>query len=165
MLTVLTILTVAVADLLRLAQPRIAVQTMRYIQLVWWLVVTIAVVIWLRPEAWAGAVAAVIAAAWYFLAERMDRAPGPEKSAVTGLYAWSAVGLVVVIAGFAWLDITLLYTVAPTGLLWLALALFLTQSGQRMTRASLLQTGRDLGSAWNAESALPDNLLYGGGVR
>src|SRR5690625_7458008 len=137
MLTVLTILTVAVADLLRLAQPRIAVQTMRYIQLVWWLVVTIAVVIWLRPEAWAGAVAAVIAAAWYFLAERMDRAPGPEKSAVTGLYAWSAVGRGVVMAGFAWLDITVLSTVAPTGLLRSAFALSRTPSGDRMTLAIL----------------------------
>lgn len=164
MLTVLTILTVAGTDLLRLAQPRITVQTMRYIQLVWWLAVTIAVVIWLRPEAWAGAVAAVIAAAWYFLAERMDRVPRPEKTAVTGLYAWSAVGLVVVIAGFAWLDITLLHTVAPTGLLWLALALFLTQSGNRMTRAILLLSGRELGAGGTADGAVPGSRLKGGRV-
>lgn len=166
MLTVLTILTVAITDLIRLVLPRITVQTMRYVQLVWWLAVTITVVIWVRPEAWAGAVAALVAAVWHFLAERMDRTSGVESATglVVEFYAWSAVGLVVVIAGFAWLDVSLLKTTVPTGLLWLALALFLTQTGNRVTRAVLLLSGRELGADGTADGAVPGSRLKGGRV-
>lgn len=166
MLALLTILSVAITDLIRLIQSRISGQAMRYVQLAWWVAVTIAAVLWVRPEAWSGALAALVAAVWYFLAERMDHTPGFENATglVAEVYAWSAVGLVVVIAGFAWLDVTLLRAAVPVGLLWLALALFLTQSGNRMTRAILLLSGRELSSDGTADGAVPGSRLKGGRV-
>src|SRR5699024_9504215 len=147
MLVVLTILAVGVTDLIGLAQARLAIQAVRYVQLVWWLVVTVAVAFWIRPEGWAGVVAALVAAAWYFIAERMNGPVREDSDARSApeLFAWSAVGLVVILAGFAWLDITVLSAAVPIGLMWLALAIFLTQSGNRITRAVLLLSGRELG--------------------
>ena len=128
MLAILTILAVAVTDLIGLAQPRTSKQTVRYVQLAWWVVLTIAAALWVRPEGWAGAVAALVAVVWYFIAERMEAptSQGQEQRAGSEIYAWSAVGLVVVLAGFAWLDIALLSGAVPVGLMWLALAIFLT---------------------------------------
>jgi len=166
MLVVLTILAVGVTDLIGLTQARLAIQTVRYVQLVWWLVVTVTAALCIRPEGWVGAVAALIAAAWYFIAERMigpiendrDTRSAPE------LFAWSAVGLVVILTGFAWLDITLLSAAVPIGLMWLALAIFLTQSGNRITRAVLLLSGRELGADGQAAGAVPGSQLKGGRV-
>ena len=162
MLVVLTILAVGVTDLIGLAQSRLPVQTVRYVQLVWWVAITVAAAFWVRPEGWAGAVAALVAAAWYLIAERMN---GPvdqdgDTRSVPELFAWSAVGLVVLLAGFTWLDIALLSAAVPVGLMWLALAIFLTQTGNRVTRAVLLLSGRELGAA----GAVPGSRLKGGRV-
>ena len=166
MLATLTILAVAVTDLIHLAQARTSKQTVRYVQLAWWLVLTIAAALWVRPEGWAGAVAALIAVAWYFIAERMEGPTGQdqEQRTVPELYAWSAVGLVVVLAGFAWLDIALLSGAVPVGLMWLALALFLTQTGNRITRCVLLLSGRELGVDGSAAGSVPGSRLKGGRV-
>ena len=166
MLVVVTILAVGVTDLIGLTQARLAIQTVRYMQLVWWLAVTVAAALWIRPEGWVGAVAALIAAAWYFIAERMIgplENDGDTRSAPE-LFAWSAVGLVVILAGFAWLDIAVLSAAVPIGLMWLALAIFLTQSGNRITRAVLLLSGRELGADGQAAGAVPGSRLKGGRV-
>ncbi len=166
MLTILTVLAVAVTDLLNLARAHVAKQTVRYLQLVWWLLLVVAAAFWVRPEGWAGAAAALVAAFWYFVAERWEA-----RSASTGdpdlllqLYAWSAVGLIVVLAGFAWLDVTFLSAAVPTGLMWLALAIFLTETGNRVTRCVLLLSGRRLGVDGTATGAVPGSHLKGGRV-
>ena len=166
MLVVLTILAVGVTDLIGLAQARLPSQTVRYVQLVWWVAVTVAAAFWVRPEGWAGAIAALVAAAWYFIAERMNKPIDyrGETRSVPELFAWSAVGLVVVLAGFAWLDMVLLSATVPLGLMWLALALFLTQTGNRVTRAVLLLSGRELGGDGQAAGAVPGSRLKGGRV-
>lgn len=166
MLVVLTILAVGVTDLIGLAKARLPVQTVRYIQLVWWVGVTVAAAFWVRPEGWSGAVAAIIAAAWYFIAERMNGSTSNdgETRSVPELFAWSAIGLVVILAGFTWLDIVLLSATVPTGLMWLALAIFLTQTGNRITRAVLLLSGRELGADGQAAGAVPGSRLKGGRV-
>lgn len=166
MLVVLTILAIGVTDLIGLMQARLPVQTVRYVQLVWWLAVTVAAAFWVRPEGWAGAVAALVAAAWYFIAERMtvpvdhDR----ETRSAPELFAWSAIGLVVILAGFTWLDIVFLSAEVPMGLMWLALALFLTQTGNRITRAVLLLSGRELGVDGQGAGSVPGSRLKGGRV-
>ncbi|MFD6813499.1 hypothetical protein [Enteractinococcus coprophilus] len=162
----MTILAVGVTDLIGLAQARLPVQTVRYVQLVWWVAVTVAAAFWIRPEGWVGAVAAFVAAAWYFIAERMN---GPveqsgQARSVPELFAWSAVGLVVILAGFTWLDIALLSAAVPAGLMWLALAILLTQTGNRLTRAILLLSGRELGADGQAAGAVPGSRLKGGRV-
>lgn len=166
MLVVLTILAIGVTDLIGLAQARLPVQTVRYIQLVWWLILTVAAALWIRPEGWAGAVAAIVAATWYFISERMNgpiQAEGGTRT-IPELFAWSAVGLIVILAGFSWLDMALLSGHVPLGLMWLALAIFLTQSGNRITRAVLLLSGRELGPDGQAAGAVPGSRLKGGRV-
>ena len=166
MLAILTILAVAVTDLMHLTQPRVTRQTVRYIQLAWWVVVTVAAALWVRPEAGAGAGAALIAGTWYFIGERTDGPTGqhPENRSVQELFAWSAIGLVVLLAAFVWVDITLLSASVPTGLMWLALALFLTQTGNRFTRCVLLLSGRELGVHGSAAGSVPGSRLKGGRV-
>lgn len=166
MLTILTVLAVAVTDLIGLLRPRITKQTVRYLQLAWWLVLTIAAAVWVRPEGWTGAAAALVAAAWYFIAEFWDGRVQVqhETSLLTQVYAWSAVALIALLAGFAWLDVTLLSAAVPVGLMWLALAVFLTQSGNRMTRCVLLLSGRELGVDGTAPGAVPHSRLKGGRV-
>jgi hypothetical protein len=166
MLAILTILAVAVSDLLSLAKARFSHQTIRYIQLAWWLVLTVAVALWVRPEGWAGAVAALVAVGWYFIAEpRKDSQDQPQEGGlISELYAWSAVGLVVLVAVFAWVDLALLSASVPIGLMWLALALFLTQTGNRITRCVLLLSGRELGADGTAPGAVPGSRLKGGRV-
>lgn len=166
MLVALTILAVAITDLIQLAQARASKQLVRYLQLAWWLVLTVAAALLVRPEAWAGAVASLVAVFWYFIGERMDDATSQEteKRLVHELYAWSAVGLVALLAGFAWLDIALLSASVPLGLLWLSVALFLTQSGNRITRCVLLLSGRELGVDGSAAGSVPGSRLKGGRV-
>ncbi len=166
MLVVLTILAIGVTDLIGLAQARLPVQTVRYVQLVWWVAITVAAAFWVRPEGWAGAVAALVAAAWYFIAERMQ-APTTNDGEIRSapeLFGWAAIALVVILAGFAWLDIAVLSTDVPLGLMWLALAVFLTQSGNRITRAVLLLSGRELGADGQAAGSVPGSRLKGGRV-
>lgn len=166
MLTVLTILAVAVSDLIGLAKAHISQQTVRYLHLAWWVLLTIAAALWVRPEGWAGAVAALVSVGWYFLAKAMDnstREPS-DHHILSGLYAWSAVGLVVIVAGFAWLDVALLSGSVLVGLMWLALALFLTQTGNRITRCILLLSGRELSADGSALGAVPGSHLKGGRV-
>src|SRR5699024_1548706 len=81
MLAVLTILAVAMTDLIRLTKAHVSPRVVQFVQLGWWLAVIVAAVIWVRPEAWVGAVAAIVAAAWYFGAERMDRPKQADDSA------------------------------------------------------------------------------------
>lgn len=163
MLAVLTILTVAVTDLIRLAQAHVSAKIVQFIQLGWWVVVLVAAAIWVRPAGWAGAVAALVAAGWYYAASRMESSEGqhPERSA---LFAWSGVGLIALIAGLAWLDMVVLQSVAPSGLLWIALALFLKQTGNTVTRAVLLLSGRELSADGSAAGAVPNSRLKGGRV-
>lgn len=163
MLAVLTILAVAITDLICLLKTRLTNNTVQLIQLGWWIVLTVVAAIWVRPEGWVGAVAALIAAAWFYAAERMDGTTRP-KRAPSPQYAWSALGLVVVIASFVWLDVTVLATAVPTGLMWLALVLFLTQTGNRVTRAVLLLSGRPIGDDGKAAGAIPASQLKGGRV-
>lgn len=163
MLAVLTILAVAITDLIRLAQAHISTKSVQYIQLGWWVVLTAVVAIWVRPEAWAGAVAALVAAAWYYAVDRMDGSEARERSPLP-MYAWSAVGVVAVIAAFAWLDIAVLHSSVPAGLLWGALAAFLTQTGNQVTRAVLLLSGRELDDEGSATGAVPTSRLKGGRV-
>ena len=166
MLVILTILAVAGTDLIGSAHPRFSMQTVRYIQLAWWLVLAIATAFWVRPEGWAGAVAILVAAAWYFIGERRDERLHQQRETgiIAELYAWSAIGLVVVLAGFAWIDIALLSGTVPIGLMWLALAVFLTQSGNRITRCVLLLSGRELGADGVPAGAVPGSRLKGGRV-
>lgn len=163
MLAVLTILAVAITDLIRLARAHVTEKTVQFVQLGWWVVLTVGVAIWVRPEAWAGAVASLVAAAWYYTAERMDGSEERERPPSAG-YAWSGVGVVAVVAGFAWLDTVVLDSTVPDGLLWIALALFLTQTGNRITRAVLLLSGRELGDDGVAAGAVPHSRLKGGRV-
>ncbi|NWN87493.1 MAG: hypothetical protein HLX51_02960 [Micrococcaceae bacterium] len=166
MLAVLTILAVAMTDLIRLTKAHVSARAVQFVQLGWWLAVIFAAAIWVRPEAWVGAVAAIVAAAWYFGAERMDRPKQADDSApsTSELYAWTAVALVVVIAGFAWLDVVVLQSFVPAGLMWLALALFLTQTSNRITRAVLLLSGRGADEAPAAPGSMPASRLKGGRV-
>lgn len=166
MLAVLTILAVAITDLIRLAQSRLSTHAVRYIQLTWWIVVTVAAALWVRPEGWAGAVAALVAAAWYVTAERMETATAPNAAGrlVPEVFGWTAVVLVVVIAGFAWLDVAYLSGSVPAGLLWLSLGVFLTQTSNRITRAVLLLSGRELNVDGTASGAVPGSRLKGGRV-
>src|SRR5699024_8632530 len=155
-LAILTILAVAVTDLIALVRAHAAQQTVRYIQLAWWLIITVAVALWVRPEGWAGAVAALVAAAWYFIAERWtsyEEQP-PQSGFIAALYPWSAVGLVVLLAGFTWLDIALLSDAVPAGLMWLAIAVFLTQTGNRVTRCVSLLSRGELDTDTTASRAL-----------
>ena len=166
MLAILTILAVAITDLIALVRTHAAQQTVRYIQLAWWLIITVTVALWVRPEGWAGAVAALVAAAWYFIAERWtshEEQP-PQSGFIAALYPWSAVGLVVLLAGFIWLDIALLSDAVPAGLMWLAIAVFLTQTGNRVTRCVLLLSGRELDADGTAPGAVPGSGLKGGRV-
>lgn len=163
MLAVLTILAVAITDLIRLARAQVTEATVQFVQLGWWIVLTVGVAIWVRPEAWAGAVASLVAAAWYYTAERMDGSEARERPP-SASYAWSGVSVVAVIAGFAWLDIVVLGSTVPDGVLWIALALFLTQTGNRITRAVLLLSGRELGDDGVAAGAVPHSRLKGGRV-
>jgi len=163
MLAVLTILAVAITDLIRLLQTRLTEKTVQFIQLGWWVVLTASAAIWLRPDGWAGAVAALIAAGWFYTAERMDGTTTP-KRAPSPQYAWSGIGLIVIIGGFAWLDVALFPTPIPAGLMWLALALFLTQTGNRITRAVLLLSGRPIDDDGKAAGAVPASRLKGGRV-
>lgn len=166
MLAVLTILAVAVTDLIRLTRAHVSARVVQFVQLGWCLAVAIAAVIWVRPDAWAGGLAAIVAAAWYFSAERMDRPAQHEDNASVSseLYAWAAVALVVVIAGFAWLDVVVLQSFVPAGLMWVALALFLTQTSNRITRAVLLLSGRGADEDPVAAGAIPASRLKGGRV-
>ena len=95
MLVILTILAVAGTDLIGLAHPRLSRQTVRFIQLAWWLVLALAAAFWVRPEGWAGAVAALGAAAWYFIGERRDERLHQQRDTgvIAELYAWSAVSV------------------------------------------------------------------------
>lgn len=163
MLAVLTILAVAVTDLIKLVQARVAAKTVQFIQLGWWVALTVLAAIWVRPEAWAGAAAALVAAAWYYTAARMDGSEEGERPP-SASFAWSAVGLIVVIAGFAWFDIVVLGSMVPDGLMWVALTLFLTQTGNRITRAVLLLSGRELGDDGVTAGAVPHSQLKGGRV-
>lgn len=163
MLVILTILAVAITDLIGLLQARLTGKAVLFIELGWWVVLTVISAIWVRPDGWIGAVAALIAAAWFYTAQRMDGTTHPER-APSPQYAWSSVGLIVVIAGFAWLDVAVLATPVPSGLLWLALALFLTQTGNRITRAVLLLSGRPIGDDGKAAGAVPASRLKGGRV-
>lgn len=160
MLAVLTILAVAVTDLIRLVQPSVTVRVVQFMQLGWWLALVVAAAIWVRPEGWAGTVAAVVAVAWFYSSERMD---GSERRPPAAIFAWSGVGLVAIIAGLAWLDIVVLGSAAPVGLMWIALTLFLTQTGNQVTRAVLLLSGREAGDS-EASGAVPNSRLKGGRV-
>jgi hypothetical protein len=53
MFVILTILAVAVTDLIALVQSRLSRRAVRYIQLAWWVVLTLAAALWVRPEGWA----------------------------------------------------------------------------------------------------------------
>lgn len=164
MLAVLTILAVAVTDLIGLLRSRLTRHTVRYVQLGWWALLILLAALWVRPEAWAGAVATLVAAGWYFIEEKLS--PQHRAGAPVGpdLYAWSAIGLVTIIAGFAWLDLTLLDVTVPAGLMWLALAVFLTQSGNRITRAVLLLSGRESTADGATAGSVPASGLKGGRV-
>lgn len=166
MFVILTILAVAVTDLIALVQSRLSRRAVRYIQLAWWVVLTLAAALWVRPEGWAGAVAALVAAAWYFIPERWDAhiEQQQESGLLAELYGWSAVGLVVLLASFAWLDIAVLTATVPAGLMWLALALFLTQTSNRITRCVLILSGRQLSADGSAAGAVPGSHLKGGRV-
>lgn len=162
MLTVLTILAVAVTDLIGLLRSQLTHATVRWVQLGWWGGLTLLAALWVRPAAWAGAVAVLIAAGWYLIDEKLSPQNRGAVPAGPELYAWSAIGLVAIIAGFAWLDLALLDTAAPAGLLWFALAIFLTQSSNRMTRAVLLLSGREITAA--TTGSVPASGLKGGRV-
>lgn len=162
MLAVLTILAVAVTDLLRLAQQHVSEKVLQFMQLGWWVLVAVAAAIWVRPEGWVGAVAALVAAAWYYGAERSEISVKQQRPSAA-LYAWSGVVLVVVIAGFAWLDIVVLQTNVTAGLMWIALAVFLTQTGNQITRTVLLLSGRETGDD-GPSGAVPNSSLKGGRV-
>lgn len=141
MLAVLTILAVAVTDLIRLAQPYVSVRVVQFIQLGWWVALAVAAAIWVRPEGWSGAVAAVVASAWYIGSERMNGSEQQQRPP-SATFAWSA---------------------APVGLMWIALALFMTQTGNQVTRAVLLLSGREAGDD-QASGAVPSSRLKGGRV-
>lgn len=164
MLTVLTILAVSITDLLGLLRSRYHVTTVRYVQLGWWALLILLAALWVRPDSWTGAVAALIAAGWYFIDEKLSPQHRAAAPAGPDLYAWSPIGLVTIIAGFAWLDLTLLDTAVPAGLLWLALAAFLTQSGNRITRAVLLLSGREITADGATPGSVPASGLKGGRV-
>lgn len=160
MLAVLTILAVAVSDLIRLAAHRAPGRIAQYVQLAWWVLLTVAAIIWVRPEGWAGAVAALVAVAWFFAVDHM----GPTGQQLSStISAWSGVGLVATIAGFAWLDIFVLDATGPVGLMWIALVLFLTQTANHITRSVLLLSGRGSGGDESA-GAVPGSTLKGGRV-
>src|SRR5699024_11394451 len=113
-------------------------------QMGWWVVLAVAAAIWVRPESWAGAVAAVVAAAWYYGSERMDGTEQQQRPP-SATFAWSGVGLIAVVACLAWLDVVALKTSPPDGVMWIALALFLTQTGNRSEEhTSELQSRFDL---------------------
>ncbi len=162
MLAVLTILAVAVTDLIRLAQPYVSVRVVQFIQLGWWVALAVAAAIWVRPEGWSGAVAAVVASAWYIGSERMNGSEQQQRPP-SATFAWSGVGLVSIIAGLAWLDVVALRSAAPVGLMWIALALFMTQTGNQVTRAVLLLSGREAGDD-QALGAVSSSRLKGGRV-
>lgn len=162
MLAVLTILAVAVTDLIRLAQPYVSVRVVQFIQLGWWVALAVAAAIWVRPEGWSGAVAAVVASAWYFGSERMNGSEQQQRPP-SATFAWSGVGLVSIISGLAWLDVVALRSAAPVGLMRIALALFMTQTGNQVTRAVLLLSGRETGGD-QASGAVPSSRLKGGRV-
>ncbi|MDN5704000.1 MAG: hypothetical protein L0G71_01400 [Yaniella sp.] len=162
MLAVLTILAVAVTDLLRLVQPHLSFRAAQFMQMGWWVVLAVAAAIWVRPEGWAGAVAAVVAAAWYYGSERMDGTEQQQRPP-SATFARSGVGLIAVVACLAWLDVVALKTSPPDGLMWIALALFLTQTGNQVTRAVLLLSGRDA-EGHGASGAVPSSRLKGGRV-
>ena len=50
MLAVLTIVAVAVTDLIALAQSRVSTKVLQFIQLGWWVALAVAAAIWVRPE-------------------------------------------------------------------------------------------------------------------
>ena len=162
MLTVLTILAVAVTDLIRLAQPYVTARAMHLVQLAWWLALAVAAGIWVRPEGWAGAAAVVVAAAWYYSSQRMSGSQLQQRPPAV-MFAWSGIGLIASIAGLAWLDVVVLDSSAPIGLMWIALALFLTQTGNQVTRAVLMLSGRETGHS-DAAGAVPNSRLKGGRV-
>lgn len=166
MLVIITMLAVAVTDLIALGRARLTDRAVWLAQFGWWIVVIIATAVWVRPEAWTGVAAALIAAAWHFLAERTDTASSSDKarSVLVELYMWSAIGLVAVLAGFAWLDVTVFSAAIPAGLMWLALTLFLTQTGNRITRCVLLLSGRELGRDRPSSGSVPNSQLKGGRV-
>src|SRR5699024_827453 len=113
----------------------------QFMQMGWWVVLAVAAAIWVRPEGWAGAVAAVVAAAWYYGSERMDGTEQQQRPP-SATFAWSGVGLIAVVACLAWLDVVALKTSPPDGLLWIALALFLPQTGNQVTRAVRFRSRR-----------------------
>src|SRR5699024_12698271 len=105
-----------------------------------WVLRAVISAVWVRAECWIGAVAALIAAAWVYTAQRMDGTTHPER-APSPQYAWSSVGLIVVIAGFALLDVAVLATPVPAGMLWRESAFYLTLTGDSITHA-VLQVSR-----------------------
>ena len=111
---------------------------------------------------WAGAVAVVVAAAWYYGAERMGGSAQQQRSP-SDIYAWTGVGVIAIIAGFAWLDVVALESTVPVGLMWIALTLFLTQTGNHITRSVLLLSGREAGGS-GGSGAVPNSRLKGGRV-
>ncbi|WBL20047.1 hypothetical protein [Citricoccus sp. NR2] len=156
MLSVMTLLAVAVTDLLRLLEPRLPRRAGVFVQAAWWLILTVMGLLWFSPIWWAGLAGAVVAAGWWSVAPRMESGPHVE------MQSWWAVALVAVLAGGAWLDLELLEVQPPTALLWLAVVLFLTQTGNRITRAILELSGRSVAGA--AGGSVPASTLKGGRV-
>lgn len=157
MLSVVTLLAVAVTDLLRLVEPRLPRRRAGvFLQAAWWLILTVVGLLWFSPVWWAGLAGAVVAAGWWALAVRMETGPDVE------LQSWWAVALIAVVAGCAWLDLEVLGVRPPTALFWLAVVLFLTQTGNRITRAILELSGRSV--AGPAGGSVPGSTLKGGRV-
>lgn len=138
MMATLAVLAVAVTDLLRLLRTRLAPTSVLVIQLIWWIGLAAAALIWVRPGWWSGLIAAALAVGWWAVADRVDGSVEADE-----IYPWSVVVLVAVTGVLAWFDLEVVHSGYPGGLLWLALALFLTQTGNRITRAVLRLSGRD----------------------
>src|SRR5699024_10033833 len=140
MQVILTILAVALTVFIGLVQARLTGKAVLFIVLGWWVVLTVISAIWVLPDGCIGAVEALIAAAWFYTAQRMDCTTHPDR-APSPQYAWSSVGLIVVIAGVAVVDVAVLAQPVPAGMLWRESAFYLTLTGDSITHA-VLQVSR-----------------------